>query len=360
MSDFGYIHNPHTELVLKLEIPTPSPIGAVSFSPMRTYIAWGDDEGVVKDKGDVMTTLEYEGFISSLVINYASTQVAFSAGFHIGILNSPFNECRLPVEQLPGLPAMPRDIGIASVPITDIPVPIFMVYMNDDMLIVAFFGKSNIIVYSTQYLYRIMWQIETRSESFVGSCAYSPYTGILAVANLYDGIDWYSICDEAFMFTTKYNVGDENDIVGIKFMDGMSVVATQGDGRIVTAPFLTTPFGNWAHVKWETTEAINQQLQMLDFGVVEHNKGRKMATIIVALNGVTTKLMVFAFEKRHQALLSEVQRQRTTGGSTQPIHFETFTLYFLYGFAVVIVAVTVLLISRSASSQGGAAFTKAQ
>jgi hypothetical protein len=68
--------------------------------------------------------------------------------------------------------------------------------------------------------------------------ALSPSGLILAATNMYDGIDWYSITRREYVSTTYYDVqGDSRSrrLVGITFLDEVTVLAGHVDGQIVLA-----------------------------------------------------------------------------------------------------------------------------
>ena len=72
-----------------------------------------------------------------------------------------------------------------------------------------------------------------------GSAALSPSKTLLAVTNLQDGIDFYSLRKKAYLTTTKYQIEARLvlKIVGIDFLDDDTVIAGHSAGHIV----LTSP-----------------------------------------------------------------------------------------------------------------------
>jgi len=80
----------------------------------------------------------------------------------------------------------------------------------------------------------------------VGSAAVSPSGERVAVANLRNGIDWYSVSHKSYAMTTKFknttNRGG-NYVVGIVFIDEDTVAVGHIDGKVIFAscgiPFMT-------------------------------------------------------------------------------------------------------------------------
>ena len=72
-----------------------------------------------------------------------------------------------------------------------------------------------------------------------GSAALSPSRTLLAVTNLQDGIDFYSLRKKAYVTTTKYQIEARIvlKIVGIDFLDDNTVIAGHSAGHII----LTSP-----------------------------------------------------------------------------------------------------------------------
>jgi len=68
--------------------------------------------------------------------------------------------------------------------------------------------------------------------------ALSPSGSILAATNMYDGIDWYSITRREYVSTTYYDVqgaSRSRRLVGITFLDEVTVLAGHVDGQLVVA-----------------------------------------------------------------------------------------------------------------------------
>lgn len=68
--------------------------------------------------------------------------------------------------------------------------------------------------------------------------ALSPSGSILAATNMDDGIDWYSITRREYVSTTYYDVqggSRSRRLVGITFLDEVTVLAGHVDGQIVLA-----------------------------------------------------------------------------------------------------------------------------
>jgi len=62
----------------------------------------------------------------------------------------------------------------------------------------------------------------------------SPSRKLLAITNLIDGVDWYSMKDKHFLSTTGYELGS-NYMVDIAFLDETTVVAGSGQGQLIIA-----------------------------------------------------------------------------------------------------------------------------
>ncbi|KAI9437083.1 hypothetical protein BJY52DRAFT_1196710 [Lactarius psammicola] len=107
-----------------------------------------------------------------------------------------------------------------------------------DVLLVTYMDHG-VIAWNLKNL-EIKWRIRPRSCK-IGCSAVSPNEKILAVTNLYDGIDWYSLnsnhfMDASFQQTTTHTT-PENVILPITFIHGNSAVlsgTSYGCARITT------------------------------------------------------------------------------------------------------------------------------
>ena len=114
----------------------------------------------------------------------------------------------------------------------------------------------NVSAYSSSPPFNQIWKIHVRQgtdmyvlliagiSSFIndidsGSAALSPSKTLLAVTNLQDGIDFYSLRKKAYVTTTKYQIEARLvlKIVGIDFLDDDTVIAGHSAGHII----LTSP-----------------------------------------------------------------------------------------------------------------------
>lgn len=69
-----------------------------------------------------------------------------------------------------------------------------------------------------------------------GALALSPSRQLLAIANMDDGVDWYSIKDREYLSSTTYEKpGDYKYIAGIDFIDERTVVAGNSGGQLMFA-----------------------------------------------------------------------------------------------------------------------------
>lgn len=78
-----------------------------------------------------------------------------------------------------------------------------------------------------------------------GRIALSPLQDLLAATNLIDGIDWYSIKTQKYIGSTHYDIKGKDGsvrVVGIDFVDNVTVVAGHPDGGVVLArPTMNSP-----------------------------------------------------------------------------------------------------------------------
>ncbi|KAH9013791.1 hypothetical protein EDB83DRAFT_2321612 [Lactarius deliciosus] len=112
---------------------------------------------------------------------------------------------------------------------SDVPYARFVVVVElpdgGDVLLVTYMDHG-VIAWNLKTL-EIKWHIHPRSCK-IGCSAVSPNEKILAVTNLYDGIDWYSLnsnhfMDASFQHTTTHTT-PENVILPITFVHGNSAV----------------------------------------------------------------------------------------------------------------------------------------
>lgn len=62
----------------------------------------------------------------------------------------------------------------------------------------------------------------------------SPSRKLLAITNLIDGVDWYSVEDQDFRCTTEYELGN-NYMIDVAFLDETTVITGSGHGRLIIA-----------------------------------------------------------------------------------------------------------------------------
>ena len=62
----------------------------------------------------------------------------------------------------------------------------------------------------------------------------SPSGKLLAVTNLIDGVDWYSVQDKCFLSTTGYELG-RNYMVDVAFLDETTVIMGNGHAQPIIA-----------------------------------------------------------------------------------------------------------------------------
>jgi len=94
-----------------------------------------------------------------------------------------------------------------------------------------------------------------------GASALSPSGRLLAIANLSDGIDWYSIKERIYLSSTTYEAFDEHAYVpGIDFVDERTVVvgACRGQIKFATHGRGMNPPGFTLRGATEGTHSINQ------------------------------------------------------------------------------------------------------
>ncbi|KIK03086.1 hypothetical protein K443DRAFT_5669 [Laccaria amethystina LaAM-08-1] len=266
-------------------------IGALRFSPEGDYLAIGDDEGnlIIKEtagtwqrcriyragpsnaihaivwdpciprtvvigaangyvnllnfhdesfQSDFVTHRKVDGFIHCLAINEQGTQLAVAYGSQVAVFDEPFRTSDEPGHLDIAL-AAPNSPQPAARALRDSIVPLHIYYVNDQTILVVFYGNKGIIAYSSSPPFNEIWKIHVRRGTDIGSAALSPSKTLLAATNLQDGIDFYSLRKKAYVTTTKYQIEARLvlKIVGIEFLDDNTVIAGHSAGHII----LTSP-----------------------------------------------------------------------------------------------------------------------
>lgn len=83
-----------------------------------------------------------------------------------------------------------------------------------------------------QYSYAVLLPLIDSNPS--GGSALSPSGKLLAVANLQDGIDYYSIEERRYLSTTSFDLGTAH-VVDIEFLDEHTVVTGHSRSSVIIA-----------------------------------------------------------------------------------------------------------------------------
>ncbi|KAF8059055.1 hypothetical protein FPV67DRAFT_1675711 [Lyophyllum atratum] len=104
-------------------------------------------------------------------------------------------------------------------------------FVGEDKLIVVSLGNG-IIMYSTAPPCRVITEFELREDVLNGASAISPSLTYLAVVNLRDGVDWYSVEGGEYSTTTQFDL-KELYYVSIQFTGEDSVVVGRSRGGLI-------------------------------------------------------------------------------------------------------------------------------
>lgn len=256
-----------------------SSIGVIVFSPDATLIATGDDKGMLSiwqaapawrvirkyflrsrirglcwnpihqltlfvgcasgclytvrlmDIGESANVRQLPGYIHSLAINESASKLAIGytnvEGVHIAFVEDPCGDLQRPFHHVPFL----QDHLSISIPHN-------MYFLNEDVLLISYFGPLGIHAHRSSHPYERLWTIKPRQDRWIAGAALSPSGSILAATNMDDGIDWYSITRREYVSTTYYDVqgaSRSRRLVGITFLDEVTVLAGHVNGHIVLA-----------------------------------------------------------------------------------------------------------------------------
>lgn len=182
-------------------------------------------------RGQEVHYRDISGFIHSLAINPQGTQLAI--GFTgerrtcAGLISQPFSDVQKPIQYLQ-TPLESRDITI----------PHQTVYLNVDVVLVAWFGAVGLYAYSAHHPHNILWRIPPGDNSWMGGIAVSPSSQLLAVWNMAIGIEWYSLADRRHLSTTTYQSlgrAGQRRVVRLVFIDEKTIAMGHVDGQVVIA-----------------------------------------------------------------------------------------------------------------------------
>jgi hypothetical protein len=95
-----------------------------------------------------------------------------------------------------------------------------------------------------------------------GGSALSPSGKLLAVTNLVDGVDWYSVEEKRFLSTTPYKLGRSNYVVDLAFLDENTAI-TGGQGQLIIVRHKTVAEPHVLKIENAGCESLSSPVQIL-------------------------------------------------------------------------------------------------
>ncbi|TFK63481.1 hypothetical protein BDN72DRAFT_963876 [Pluteus cervinus] len=106
---------------------------------------------------------------------------------------------------------------------------------NNTVIVTFESGPAVIIAYSIIHGGQEKWRIPLRRPGLIGTSAISPDGQLIAIANTYDGVDWYSLRRKRYMSTTL--CATTQSWQGIAFTGNATVLVGSQDGLVFMADF---------------------------------------------------------------------------------------------------------------------------
>ncbi|PPQ71545.1 hypothetical protein CVT26_010405 [Gymnopilus dilepis] len=184
---------------------------------------------------------EVDGFIHAMAMNPDGQDLVIAYGRRFCIVTNPFNEPNQlgHLADVPILDRMQQRIGTRDLELTQLRVPRSIHFLDDNSFVVSFFGDGPMGHFSRNGSFLSL--IRLRANSHVASSAISPSGERLAVFNLSDGTDWYSLSYKKYLSTTRYSLGntetESNLVVDIAFVDEDTVAVGHMDGAVYLVSF---------------------------------------------------------------------------------------------------------------------------
>ncbi|KAF8877190.1 hypothetical protein BD779DRAFT_1677446 [Infundibulicybe gibba] len=190
-------------------------------------------------RGDFTGLEQLTAFIHAIAINIDGSQITVAYGRRIVFIDTAMGfEMNWQVDRSDSIPTRFTN-GTACMMLT-----VGDIQYIDNRTILASFVEPGapFIAYSVVPPFEEMWKIESRPDPGIqmghSAISQSNKSGIriLAVTNRHDGIDWYCLNRKRYMMSTQLILGT-SAVMGIKFIDDMTVIAGQGNGKIAIATF---------------------------------------------------------------------------------------------------------------------------
>ncbi|KAI9444319.1 WD40-repeat-containing domain protein [Lactarius indigo] len=227
-------------------------VNTLAFSYDGSLFASGADDGLIiifhgNGSGREVRRFQVKAPVTTLLwrSRFGHTLVAGDASGDVHTLNldgstagNPYyhtiNSTWESIQRLPDPPKFPELDGELPEPI-----PRSLHFLGGGDLLLATYMDHGMIAWNLKTL-EIRWRIRPRACK-IGCSAVSSNGKVLAVTNLYNGIDWYSLnsnhfMDASFQYTTHHTIPD-NVILPITFVHGNTAVlsgTSYGCARITT------------------------------------------------------------------------------------------------------------------------------
>ncbi|KAH9478989.1 hypothetical protein JR316_0009452 [Psilocybe cubensis] len=156
-------------------------------------------------------------------------QLAIAYGLDVALVNNPFERTLVSL-------AVPRHAS--TLYLMDYPIPRGLYFLDNDHILVVFFGQCGIIAFS-RHTNRPAWSIPISSNSLVASSALSPSGERLAIKTVNHTIEWYSISHQKRLSTTVISRRNDiaNSLVDMTFLDEDTVIVGHDSGCVILASY---------------------------------------------------------------------------------------------------------------------------